>query len=63
MEPTPDTTNEREEQQVDTIWIVANIFALIALMEDKFGPQAVEQIVAAATAIEDAMRKENSEES
>lgn len=59
MEP---VTTENEEQQIDIVWLVANIFAIIALLEDKFGPQSVEQIVAAATAIETSMRQENSEE-
>ena len=57
MEPTPDTTNE-EQTQIDQFWVVANIFAIIAFLEDKFTPLAVEQIVAAATSIEEAMRKE-----
>lgn len=61
MEPTPDTTNT-DDNQIDIIWVVANLFAIIALLEDKFGPQAVEQVVAAATTIEQAMREESSEE-
>ena len=56
MEPTPDTTNEHT--QIDQFWVVSNIFAIIAFLEDKFTPLAVEQIVAAATSIEEAMRKE-----
>lgn len=60
MEQTPDTTEKTEENmpEIDTFWIVANIFALISLIEDKFGPQAVEHVVATATLIEEAMRKE-----
>lgn len=57
MEPTPDTTKE-ETTQIDQFWVVSNIFAIIAFLEDKFTPLAVEQIVAAATSIEEAMRKE-----
>lgn len=56
MEPTPDTTSEHT--QIDQFWVVSNIFAIIAFLEDKFTPLAVEQIVAAATSIEEAMRKE-----
>lgn len=58
MEPTPDTTNN-ETTQIDQFWVVSNIFAIIAFLEDKFTPLAVEQIVAAATSIEEAMRKES----
>lgn len=59
MEPTQDTTEtENEQHEVDSFWLVANIFAIIALLEDKFGPQAVEQVVMVATAIENSMRAE-----
>lgn len=67
MEPTQDTTealdnasiSELEEaHEVDSFWLVANIFAIISLLEEKFGPQAVEQIVMVATAIENSMRAE-----
>lgn len=67
MEPTQDTTealknaevSETEEtHEVDSFWLVANIFAIISLLEEKFGPQAVEQIVMVATAIENSMRAE-----
>lgn len=68
MESTPDTTstsdldndllNEEQSHEVDTFWLVANIFAIISLLEEKFGPQAVEQIVMVATAIENSMREE-----
>lgn len=62
MELTPDTTNEEQKtEQVDIYWLVANIFSIIHLLEDKFGPQAVEQIVAVATTIEESMRKEQAE--
>jgi Rps23 Pro-64 3,4-dihydroxylase Tpa1-like proline 4-hydroxylase len=55
---TPEPTNNTE-QSIDQYWVVSNIFALIAFLEDKFGPTSVEQIVAAATTIEEAMRKES----
>lgn len=58
MEHTPDTTDE-QQTQIDQFWVVSNIFAIIAFLEDKFTPLAVEQIVAAATSIEEAMRKES----
>jgi hypothetical protein len=63
MDITPDTTNNEETktEQVDIYWLVANIFSIIHLLEDKFGPQAVEQIVAVATTIEESMRKEQEE--
>lgn len=57
MDTTPDE-NQIENPPIDSYWIVANIFAIVALMEEKFGPQAVETIVATATMIEDSMRKE-----
>lgn len=59
MEQTPDTTNtEKQTEQVDIYWVVANIFSIIHLLEDKFGPQAVEQVVTVASTIEASMRKE-----
>jgi ribosomal protein L7/L12 len=59
MEPTPDTTEEQNEtQEIDSFWLVANIFAIISLLEEKFGPQAIEQVVMVATAIENSMRAE-----
>lgn len=57
--PMPDTNPDTNETQVDTFWIVANIFAIIHIIEDKFGIETVERLVAAATAIEAEMRKEN----
>lgn len=57
MEPTPDTT----EASIDLFWLVANIFAIIHLLEDKFGLEAVEKIVTTAGAIEASMRKEAEE--
>lgn len=57
MEQAPDTN--KEKTTIDQFWIVANIFSIIAFLEDKFTPLAVEQIVAGATSIEEAMRKES----
>jgi hypothetical protein len=62
MEPTADTTKPEEQTPpIDTYWLVANIFAIIHYLEDKFGPQSLEQIVAVATSIEESMRKESEE--
>jgi hypothetical protein len=62
MDITADTTNEETKtEQVDIYWLVANIFSIIHLLEDKFGAQAVEQIVAVATTIEESMRKEQAD--
>lgn len=61
MEQAPDTSKE-QAQSIDQFWVVANIFAIIAFLEDKFTPLAVEQIVAAATSIEEAMRKDTEEQ-
>lgn len=58
MEPSQDT-NKEEATTIDQFWVVSNIFAIIAFLEDKFTPLAVEQIVSAATSIEEAMRKES----
>lgn len=58
MEPSQDTSKE-EATTIDQFWVVSNIFAIIAFLEDKFTPLAVEQIVSAATSIEEAMRKES----
>ena len=60
MDLTPDTneTTEEENHEVDFFWLVANIFAIISLLEEKFGPTAVEQIVMVATAMENSMRAE-----
>jgi ribosomal protein L9 len=46
----------------DSYWIVANIFAIIYLLEEKFGAQATEQIVQVASKIEEAMRTEQNDE-
>lgn len=63
MEATPNENVEQvDNPPIDSYWIVSNIFAIIALMEEKFGPQAVESIVAAATLIEESMRKESTEQ-
>lgn len=46
-----------EEVTADSYWVVANIFAIIYLLEEKFGAQATEQIVQVASKIEEAMRE------
>lgn len=56
-----DIANTSEKEPVDVYWIVANIFAIIHYLEDRFGIPAVESIVESATKIEDAMRKEQPE--
>jgi hypothetical protein len=62
MEPTQDTTKPEEQTPpIDTYWLVANIFAIIHFLEEKFGPQSVEEIVVVATSIEESMRKEAAE--
>ena len=60
MEPIQDTNDK--PVPVDVYWIVANIFAIIHLIEEKFGPTAVESIVAVATNIENSMRSEENTE-
>ena len=50
--------NENREE-IDMFWVVANIFAIIYIIEDKFGPAAVEQIVRVAGEIEKSMKEEN----
>lgn len=55
---TNNSTPETVEQNVDVFWIVANIFAIIHLLEEKFGAEAVEKIVMVATTIENNMREE-----
>ena len=49
--------NALDSSPVDVYWIVANIFSIIHLIEDKFGPSAVEQIVAVAYNLEKNMRE------
>lgn len=56
-----DIANTEKKDPVDVYWIVANIFAIIHYLEDRFGAPAVESIVEAATKIEDSMRQEQSE--
>ena len=56
-----DIANTEPKEPVDVYWIVANIFAIIHYLEDRFGIPAVESIVESATKIEDAMRKEQPE--
>lgn len=59
MEQQNPTPEQSLDNQVDIYWVVANIFAIIHIIEDKFGVEAVERLIAAATAIEESMRKEN----
>lgn len=61
MEQNIEPIETKDEQQVDTYWIVANIFAIIHILEDKFGMETIERLVAAATAIEAGMRQESEE--
>lgn len=56
-----DIADTEQKEPVDVYWIVANIFAIIHYLEDRFGPLAVESIVEAATKIENSMRKEQPE--
>ncbi len=51
-----------EEVTADSYWVVANIFAIIYLLEEKFGVQATEQIVQVASKIEEAMREGESKQ-
>jgi hypothetical protein len=51
-----------EEVTADSYWVVANIFAIIYLLEEKFGAQATEQIVQVASKIEEAMREGESKQ-
>ena len=53
--------NAEKKDPVDVYWIVANIFAIIHYLEDRFGVPAVESIVETATKIEDSMRAEQPE--
>ena len=53
---------ESKREQIDMYWVVSNIFALIYVIEDKFGPKAVEQIVQVAGEIEKSMKEENKEQ-
>lgn len=55
-ENTPET--ESSQPEVDMYWLVANIFALIHIIEDKFGAETVEYLVQTATLLERAMREE-----
>ena len=56
-----DIANTEKKDPVDVYWIVANIFAIIHYLEDRFGVPAVETIVETATKIEDSMRQEQPE--
>ena len=56
-----DIANTEQKEPVDVYWIVANIFAIIHYLEDRFGASAVESIVETATKIEDSMRAEQPE--
>lgn len=60
MTESQDIANTKKEP-VDAYWIVANIFAIIHYLEDRFGISAVESVVETATKIEDSMRAENPE--
>lgn len=55
--------NENQDrEQIDMFWVVANIFALIYIIEEKFGPQTIEQLVKVATEIEKSMKEENEQQ-
>ena len=55
--------NENQQrEQIDMFWVVANIFALIYVIEDKFGAQTVEQLVQVAMEIEKSMKEENQQQ-
>lgn len=43
-------------------WVIANILAIIFLLQEKFGPMAVEQIVSVATEIENDMNDKDTVE-
>lgn len=60
--PTDTDADPFESSPVDIYWIVANIFSIIHLIEDKFGPSAVEQIVSVAYNLEKNMREESEKE-
>jgi hypothetical protein len=55
--------NENQDrEQIDMFWVVANIFALIYIIEEKFGPQTIEQLVQVAMEIEKSMKEENQQQ-
>jgi hypothetical protein len=55
--------NENQDrEQIDMFWVVANIFALIYIIEEKFGAQTIEQLVQVATEIEKSMKEENQQQ-
>lgn len=53
---TPDT-------ELDMYWLVANFFAILSVLEDKFGVETIERIVQIANALEAEMRAEAQPES
>lgn len=57
-----DIANTEQKEPVDVYWIVANIFAIIHYLEDRFGSAAVESVVETATKIEESMRSEQTEQ-
>lgn len=59
---TENNTSKDDASQVDIIWLVSNIFAIVNYLDDRFGPDAVEYIVQVATTIESQMREESAEE-
>jgi hypothetical protein len=61
MSDTP-TTEDNSKEQIDMFWVVANIFAIIYIIEDKFGPATIEQLVKVASEIEKSMKEENEQQ-
>ena len=51
-----------ETQEDPMKWVISNILSIIFLLQEKFGPQAVEQIVAVASTIENEMDSDLDEE-
>lgn len=61
-EDTPNETPEKTPTPLDAKWIVSNVLGIIYFLEGKFGPQAVEEIVAVSTDIEKSFEEDKAEE-
>lgn len=60
---TEENNTPEEHTEMDMYWLVANFFAILAVLEDKFGIECIERIVQIATAMEAEMRKEAQDQS
>jgi len=56
--PQEQPTEQPTRMDVDVIWVVSHVLAIISLLEDKFGVHAIDELAKLATYLDENMRKE-----